>query len=419
MRPTEKFLKENPVQILTLLVVVVAVVFGVYTVGYKKGASGAATTVTATGEQVDADYDVYWQEWKLLKENHVDAAKKNDTDLMYGSMTGLAQSFGDPHTMFFPPAEGKQFQEDVKGSFGGIGAEIGEKDGVIGVVAPLKGSPSEKAGLLAGDLILKIDGKKTDGLTVNKAVGFIRGEIGTKVVLSVFRKEKWVQPRDITITREEVKLPTLDTTYFDNNKIAHVQLYAFNQNAPMQFYQTVTAMLLKGTKGMILDLRNDPGGYLEVATNLAGWFLDRGELIVSEHFKSGPDQPYLASGNGALKHMPIVILINGGSASASEILAGTLRDQRDAKIVGQTSYGKGTVQQIMDLKDGSSVKITIAHWVMPKGQILNMDGITPDYVVNLTDEELKGKKDVQLDKALEVLRAEINGTTLPPTVVAK
>ncbi len=417
MNSLEKYLKENLARAVSILIVVAALAVGGYAIGYKKGASGSVTTLTSTGERIAADYDVYWEAWKRLRENHVDADKKTDTELMYGSMAGLAQSFDDPHTVFFPPAEGKKFQEDVKGSFGGIGAEVGERDGVISIVAPLKGSAAERAGLLAGDLILKIGTTKTDGLNVNKAVGLIRGEIGTKVTLNVFRKEKWLQPRDIVITREEVKLPTLDTQYFDNGKIAQVQLYAFNQNAPLRFYQEATKMLAKGTKGMILDMRNNPGGYLEVATHLAGWFLDRGQLIVSEHFKDGPDQPFLASGNGALKHLPVVILINGGSASASEILAGTLRDQRNAKVVGETSYGKGTVQEIIDLKDGSSLKVTIAHWVMPKGQILNKDGIVPDYIVVPTDEELKGKKDVQLEKALEVLRAQINGTTLPPTVV--
>lgn len=413
MTSFKKFIKENIASVVTVIILTAVLLAGGYLAGYRRGALESATSVTSSGEKVAADYDVYWEAWKLLKDNHVDAAKKNDQDLMYGSISGLAQSFGDPHTTFFPPVEGKKFQEDVSGSFGGIGAEIGEKDGVIGIVAPLKGSPSEKAGLLAGDLILKIGDTSTEGLDVLKAVSKIRGEIGTKVILNVFRKEKWLQPRDITVTRERIELPTLDTTYFDNNKIAQVQLYAFNQNAPLKFYEAMTKALLKGTKGIILDLRNNPGGYLEVSTELAGWFLDRGELIVSERFKSGPDNKYLAQGNGALKKMPVVILINRGSASASEILTGTLRDQRGAKVIGEKSYGKGTVQEVLPLKDGSSLKVTIAHWVMPKGQILDHNGITPDIEVLPTDDDIKNKKDVQLDKALEVMRAELSGTPLP------
>lgn len=404
MNAFQKFIKENFVAVVSVFVLTVALLVGGYMVGYKRGASASATTLATTGDQVDADYGVYWDAWRKLKDNHVDAEKKTDKDLLYSSIAGLAQSFDDPHTVFFPPEEGKKFQEDVSGSFGGIGAEIGERDGVIGIVAPLKDSPAERAGIEAGDLILKINDTSTEGLNVNKAVSLIRGQIGTPVTLNVFRKEKWLQPKDIVITRDVIKLPTLDTTYYDKNQIARVQLYAFNQNAPYLFYKAATDMLLKGTKAMILDLRNDPGGYLEVATDLAGWFLNRGDLIVSERFRSGPDRTYLATGNGSLKHLPVVVLLNRGSASASEILAGTLRDQRGAKIIGEKSYGKGTVQEIVDLKDGSSIKVTIARWVMPKGQILDHNGITPDIEVLPTDDDIKAKKDVQLEKALEVLR---------------
>ncbi len=414
------YVREHLAAAISAILIFVALAAGGYYVGFKNGAYQAAVTTTTEGTTAQADYGVYWQAWKVLKDNHVDADKKDDKDLMYGSIAGLAQSLGDPHTVFFPPVEGKHFQEEVNGSFGGIGAEIGEKDGFINVVAPLKGSPAERAGLLAGDVILKIGATSTESLTVDAAVNLIRGPAGTNITLSVFRKDKWLQPRDITIMRDKIELPTLDTTYFDKNKIAQLQLYGFNLNAPLKFYQAATDILLKGTQGIVLDLRNNPGGYLEVAHDLAGWFMDRGSLVVTERFKPGtsPDQTFLAAGNGALKKLPIVILLNKGSASASEILAGALRDQRGAKIVGETSYGKGTVQEVMNLKDGSSLKVTIAHWVMPKGQILNFDGIKPDYQVLPTDDDIKAKKDVQLDKALEVLRAEINGAPLPPTVAS-
>lgn len=410
------FVKTNSITVLAVIVLAVSLIFGGYSVGYKKGTHESATTIATTGDRIQADYDVYWEAWRKLRENHVEGDTKTDTQLMYGSIRGLAGSFDDSHTVFFPPVEATRFQEDVSGVFGGIGAEIGEKDGVIGVVAPLKGSPAEKAGLLAGDLILKVGTTTTDGLDVNKAVSLIRGTIGTQVTISVFRKEKWAQPRDIVITRAEVKLPTLDTAYFDGKDIAHIQIYAFNQNAPFKFYQAASSLLLGGTKGIVLDMRNNPGGYLEVAIDLAGWFLERGQLIVSERFKTGPDQEFVSTGNGALRNLPIVILINRGSASASEILAGTLRDQRGALIVGETSYGKGTVQQLIELKDESSLKVTIAHWVMPKGQVLNRDGIVPDYIVLPTDEELKARKDVQLEKALEILRAKIKGDPVPPAI---
>jgi carboxyl-terminal processing protease len=407
------YIHKNATAIASMVLIVVVLSVGGYFVGYRRGSFQSVQTLTTDGATAKADYSVYWQAWKILKDNFVDADTKTDQDLMYGSITGLAQSYGDPHTVFFPPEEGKSFTEQVNGSFGGIGAEIGEKDGIIQVVAPLKGSPAEKAGIEAGDWVLKINATSTEGLDVNHAVMMIRGEIGTTVTLNVFRREKWLQPKDIQIVRQRIELPTLDTTYFDKGKIAQLQLYAFNQNAPLKFYEAATQLLLKGTKGIILDMRNNPGGYLEVSRELAGWFVDRGTLIVSEHFKTGADETFLATGNGALKNIPIVILLNRGSASASEILAGALRDIRGAKIIGENSYGKGTVQELMDLKDGSSLKVTIAHWVMPKGQILDHTGIKPDYEVLPTDEEIKAKKDVQLDKALEVLRAQLNGSPLP------
>jgi carboxyl-terminal processing protease len=260
---------------------------------------------------------------------------------------------------------------------------------------------------LSGDFILKIGATSTESMDVFSAVQLIRGEPGTKVTLNVFRKDKWLQPRDIVITRERIEVPTLETKYYDNNKIVGISLYQFNPNASRRFHEAATDALTKGAQGIVFDLRNNPGGYLDIANELAGWFVNRGTLIVSERFKSGPDQQFLAAGNGALKALPVVILINGGSASASEILAGALRDIRGVKIVGEKSYGKGTVQQVMDLKDGSSLKVTIAHWVMPSGTILDHNGIVPDIEVKPTDDDLKNKKDVQLEKALEVLRAEI------------
>ena len=408
MKDFHKFLKENAIPVVAIFVLATALIIGGYMAGYKQGSYESIATVSSTGEQIQADYNIFWSAAKILKENHVDAVKKTDQDFMYGAISGLAESLGDPHTVFFPPEDGKKFQEDVNGSFGGIGAEIGEGDGLIHIVAPLKDSPSEKAGIAAGDIILKIDGTPTDGLDVNKAVSLIRGQIGTSVTLNIFRKEKWVQPRDIVITRQEIELPTLDIDFYDQNRIARVQMYAFNQKLPFKFYQSATQILLRGSKGLILDLRNDPGGYLEVATNIAGWFLDRGQLIVSERFKSGPDEQLFADGNGALKDLPLVVLINRGSASASEILAGALRDQRGATIIGERSYGKGTVQELFELKDKSSLKITIAHWVMPKGQILSYDGITPDFEVLMSDDDIKNEKDPQLEKALEVLRAKLS-----------
>lgn len=405
--PKESFhFKDHLTSIALGCLVAIIVAGSGYVLGYRRG-NFQATTLTADGAKAQADYTVYWEAWNVLKQNFVSADKKTDKDLLYGSISGLASAFGDPHTVFFPPEEGKAFAEQVNGEFGGIGAEIAQKDGLIQIQTPLKGTPSERAGLLSGDFILKIGATSTESMDVFSAVQLIRGEPGTKVTLNVFRKDKWLQPRDIVITRERIEVPTLETKYYDNNKIVGISLYQFNPNASRRFHEAATDALTKGAQGIVFDLRNNPGGYLDIANELAGWFVNRGTLIVSERFKSGPDQQFLAAGNGALKALPVVILINGGSASASEILAGALRDIRGVKIVGEKSYGKGTVQQVMDLKDGSSLKVTIAHWVMPSGTILDHNGIVPDIEVKPTDDDLKNKKDVQLEKALEVLRAEI------------
>jgi len=408
---TKKFLKDHIGSTLLIFGVTAVLLVGGFYVGYSRASDRAAILQGPDGssKEVDAEFATFWEAWQTLRDRHVSSASTTDQDLVYGAIKGLAGSFDDPNTNFFPPEEATKFEEDVSGSFGGIGAEIGRTEGVLAIISPLKNSPAEKAGIKAGDFILRIDGKQSETLDVSEAVTRIRGAIGTTVVLTVFRPE-WSQPREISIVRSRIEVPTLDLTFHEDGKVAQIQLYSFNENATREFYKAATTALASGARGIVLDLRNNPGGYLEVANALAGWFLKDGSVVVSERFKDGEDRPFVASGNEALKDMPVVVLINQGSASASEILAGALRDNRNVKLVGVRSYGKGTVQELVPLEDGSSLKVTIAHWVMPSGQILDKVGIEPDYVIELTDEDIKNKKDPQLTKALEVLDAEIAGT---------
>jgi carboxyl-terminal processing protease len=403
----KQFLKDHFGPIAGIFVLTAALLAGGYYFGYSQGErAGSAATAVQGGEHIDADFNVFWEAWKKLRDNQVASASSTDQDLVYGAISGLAGSFGDPHTVFFPPEDATKFQEDVNGNFGGIGAEIGAESDVIAVVTPLKNSPAEKAGLRAGDLIVKINETRTDFMSVNKAVSLIRGTIGTPVTLSVFRKG-WTQPHAITIVRDRIVAPTLDTKFLAGGSIMDIQLYAFNENAPGLFADAVSDFAEKGAKGIILDLRNNPGGYLEVASNLAGWFLPKDTLVVSERSNNGHEDPFLAQGTGELYKVPVIILINEGSASAAEILAGALRDQMGAKIVGEKSYGKGTVQELFPLQDDSSLKITVAHWVMPKGLVLDYNGIEPDVTVEISEEDIKAKKDPQLDKAVELLTAQI------------
>ncbi|MDO8601854.1 MAG: S41 family peptidase [bacterium] len=393
-------------------ILAVALLFSGFYVGYKRGiVAGTDVIVTGVinGERTvpNADFDLFWEAWQKLRDYHIDSTNFSNQDLVYGAISGLTGSFNDPHTNFFPPLEAKKFQQDVNGNFGGIGAEIGiDSNQTLSVISPLKDSPAERAGMLAGDLILEVDGRSTAGMSVDEAVSYIRGTIGTTVVLQTYRTG-WKQPRDVSIVRENIKVPTLDVSFKDDDKIAYIQFYSFNENAISAFTQATQEISRKGARGIILDLRNNPGGYLEVANEVAGFFVKQGSTIVSERFKDGTSEPFISRGSGVFKDLPLVVLINGGSASASEILAGALRDLRGVKLVGEKSYGKGTVQEIKSLSDTSSIKITIARWVMPAGGILDKIGLEPDYLVKPTDEDIEAQKDVQFEKALEVLKAQL------------
>ena len=288
------------------------------------------------------------------------------------------------------PKKNEKFQEDIQGNFGGIGAEIGVKKNQLMVIAPLKDTPASRAGLKSGDKIFKINATSTEGMAVDEAVQLIRGPKKSEVILTIFR-DGWDQTQDFKIIRDTILIPTLDYSMKDDN-IAYFQLYSFNANAEQLFYQSVAkALLSEGARGMILDLRDNPGGYLDVAVNLAGWFVPRGTLVVKEESSAGVLQELKASGNAALVKFPVVVLINGGSASASEILAGALRDN-------------------IPLRDNSYLKLTIAHWVLPSGKILENGGLDPDIEVKRTDDDIKNERDPQLDKAMEVLKSEIQNS---------
>jgi carboxyl-terminal processing protease len=395
------------------VVVIVAVVVGstAFYIGYSSGVKNPETIivkgVTNIGDDdVTADFDIFWQAWKFVKGEHIEGDNVSDKSLVHGSITGMVGALNDPNTIYFPPEDAKKFEEDVRGSFGGIGAEIGVREKQIIIVAPLKNSPAERVGLKSGDAILTVDGEPTSNLDVIEAVKIIRGPEGKVVTLTILR-DGWVKSRDFDILREIIQIPTLEHDVIDSN-IAHIQLFSFNENAPFAFYESVlNVSLTNGIQGVILDLRNNPGGFLEVAVNLAGWFLDRGSIVVSEEFRSGDKKVFRTSGNEVLKDFPVVVLINSGSASASEILAGALRDQRGVKLIGEKSFGKGSIQELKQLKDDSSLKLTVARWLLPNGAVIEKNGLEPDYVVELTEEDVENNQDPQLDKAVEVLQSEI------------
>jgi carboxyl-terminal processing protease len=394
---------------ISIIISVTILVAGAFFIGFKAGArfpqNIEITEVSGINSEsnLSADFTVFWQAWDKIKKLHISEEKISTQDKIYGAISGMIASLGDPYSQFFNPEDGKKFEEDVEGRFGGIGAEIGIRKDQLTIISPLKNSPASKSGLKPGDKIIEIDKKSSYDLTIDQAVSVIRGPIGSIVNLLIFR-DGWEKPKEFSIKRATVIVPTVELEMID--KIAHLSLYSFNQNTLPLVQEEINNALSQNAKGIILDLRNNPGGYLDVSINLAGAFLKKDSIIVKEEARIKEDsRTYKATKDGELKDFPIVILINNGSASASEILAGALHDNRKIKLIGEKTYGKGTVQTLEELKDGSKLKITIAHWVLPSGKILEGDGISPDIEVKESDDP---EKDLQLDKALEVIKKEIN-----------
>lgn len=369
----------------------------------------------------DVDFQQFWQVWKYVKENYV-KSDVSDTKLYYGALEGMVNALGDPYSVFFNPEISKKFDEDLSGSFEGIGAEIGKKDNIITIISPLPGTPAEKAGLRAGDKILAIDGQETSNMALDFAVSIIRGNKGTKVKLTILPASD-DKTKEVEITRSKIEIDSVrfsretkvesikdvnnegqdkDGLMLDGN-IAYIELLYFNENTLGDWNKTILSIIEKKPEGIILDLRNNPGGFLTTAIEIAGDWVN-GKTVVSERLRNGQVLGHNSERQARLAGIPTVVLINGGSASGSEIVAGALQDYKVATIVGETSFGKGSVQDLRTFPDGSSVKLTIAEWLTPSGKNINNEGIKPDIEVKLTREDFEAGKDPQLDKALEILK---------------
>lgn len=351
------------------------------------------------------DFSLFWKVWDLLKEKDVDKNKLNTQQLVYGAINGMLAATNDPYTEFFDPNQNQQFSQQIDGSFQGIGAELGMKDNALMVIAPLAGSPAQKAGLRTGDKILKVNGKSVANMSIDQAVNLIHGPKGTQVTLTIFRDGDQ-NTQDITITRDTIEIPSVNLQ-FKNNGIAYIQISQFTSNTSQEFDNAMDQIIAHQSKGIILDLRDDPGGLLDQAVDVADRLIPKGQVIVTEKDSSGQETSTYTTGGDKLSSLPLVVLINQGSASASEILSGALKDDRGVALIGQTSFGKGCVQQFMDLPGGSSVKITVADWLTPHGDYIMNKGITPTIKVNLTADDVKNGKDPQLDKAMQVIESEI------------
>lgn len=368
------------------------------------------------GKIQNVDFSLFWKVWNSLSEKYVDKSELDTQKMVYGAIEGMVDSIGDPYTVFFEPVKAKEFAEQISGSFGGVGMEIGVKNEVLTVVAPLPDTPAAKAGILAGDKILKINGDSTQGLAAEEAVSIIRGKVGTKVTITISKNGD--TPHDVTMVRETIKIPTVVWKILSNlpgsegKNYAYIQAYQFNENINSQFKTAVEEIEKSNPKvdGVILDLRNNPGGLLDSAINLAGYFVKKGQPVVSEVFGDGTVNDFTSSGNAIMAKYKTVVLINGGSASASEILAGALHDNLHLKLIGEKTFGKGVVQELVKLDSDASLKVTVAKWFTPGGINISEKGIEPDIKVELTDEQKKNiifgdlSVDPQLQKALDVLK---------------
>lgn len=355
------------------------------------------------------DFEPFWLAWRKIDENFISTASSSDNidgkHRLYGAIAGMVGAMGDPYTVYFPPVESKAFGEQISGQIEGIGMEIDIRDGVLTVVSPIKNSPAYKAGIKAGDKILKVDDKITEKMTTEEAVKLIRGKKGTTVRLTLYR-EGIKDSFEISVVRDFINLPTVDTEIKDGVFI--IRLYSFSQISPGLFRDAVREFYMSGKNKLIIDLRGNPGGYLEAANNMASWFLPVGEVVVREVFKDEKqNQTFRSVGYNIFDStLKMAILIDAGSASASEILAGALHDHGRAILVGTKSFGKGSVQELYDITDNpkTSLKVTIAKWLTPNGISISYQGLTPDIEIKLDEEAYKkDKTDNQLNKAIEIL----------------
>lgn len=351
------------------------------------------------------DFSLFWEVWNLLNDKYVDTTKLDRQKMIYGAISGMVKAVGDPFSSFMDPSESRQFSQDLEGTFEGIGVEIGMKNDVLTVISPLDGSPAEKAGLRAGDKILKVGDKLTTDMTVDEAVSLIRGPKETEISLTILH-EKSTSPIEVKIVRDKINVKSVKLEFKDNG-IAVVKISKFGDDTTSGMNQAASQIVSQSAKGIILDLRNNPGGYLEAAIDVSSKFVPKGKLVVSEEEREGGKKDFPARGGDILGNLPVVVLVNGGSASASEITAGALRDDLDAPLIGKKTFGKGSVQELEKLIGGSTLRVTIARWLTPNGDYIMEKGIDPTIDVDLSDADYNNNRDPQMDKALEVIKEKI------------
>jgi len=344
---------------------------------------------------------LFGEVWDIIHEDYLYKSSVSDRDLFYGAVSGMVYALGDSHSVFLNPEITDEFTRELNGSFYGIGIEIGKRKGYLVVISPLADSPAERAGLKPGDKILAVDNYDLTDASVDEAVTLIRGDRGSDVTLMILSKNE-TSTKEVTITRDKIDIPSVEYNLEDD--IAIIKITDFNNDTGDRFIKAAQKVLRDNPRGIILDLRNNPGGYLSTAVEIASSWLEPGQVVVRESFSDKhKDKSYEALVKDGLANFKTIVLVNDGSASASEIVAGALQDYGQATIVGETTFGKGSVQQLISLEDGSSVKLTTADWLTPNGRTIENQGITPDIEINLTIEDYENDLDPQMDKAKELI----------------
>ncbi len=376
----------------------------------NKASAGISCVLNTQGEKTDdVDFAPFWRAWQVIDQKYIattvastsTSTKEVDPNArVWGAISGMVSALDDPYTVFLPPTEKELFDEDIKGSFGGVGIELGVRDGIHTAISALEGTPAKRAGIQSGDKIIKVDGISTEKMVSERAMTLIRGEVGTQVTLTLYR-EGVKEPFDVTITRAIIEVPTLETKTLPGN-IFVIRLYNFTGKSDSLFKDAVKKFVASGSTKLIIDLRGNPGGYLDSAVEISSWFLPEGKVVLREQV--GPQRTeriHRTTHKGiAMKNVRLAILIDGGSASASEIMAGALREHGVAKLIGTKSFGKGSVQELVPITKETSLKVTIARWLTPLGNSLSHNGLEPDIKVVPTAEDIKAGRDAQMERAV-------------------
>ncbi len=362
-------------------------------------------TVASTSDPIDMA--PFWKVWKTLDEKYIitknnESSTTTNQDRIWGAIQGMTASLGDPYTVFLPPDDNKDFTTNISGNFEGVGMEIGVKDKGLTVIAPLKESPAEKAGIKAGDKIITINDKAASDLSADSAVKLIRGPKNTIVKIGIYREDV-DKTFEFNINRAIIDIPTIKTEIKDDVFI--ISLYNFYAQSQNQFRNALKEFIYSKKQKLILDLRGNPGGYLDAPIDMASWFLPLGKIIVREEFGDNiKENIYRSKGYNIFNDkLQMIILVDNGSASASEILAGALQYHNIAKLLGTKTYGKGSVQELIKITDNTSLKVTIAKWLTPGGISISEGGLTPDYEIKISENDIKNKIDTQIEKAIEIL----------------